>query len=750
MVLIAYRNSFVSGWVLDNRIIIQLDTRNKEATYENLKLIWSKDYWWPKADTTAYRPIVTTTYLLNWAVLGNGRHARAADQVIGFHWVNLILQGINAILGYFLLLRLLRRDWIAFFGAALFAVHPLGVETVTYIVGRADEIAMMLFIACTLLYIRSTETTGMRRLPWILGIMILFAAGCMSKEFMPAFLAVPILYDSIYRWGSEQYRGQRARRILIDFACYVFMSLALVAVLAIRSVVFRDTLSPPVPFVDNPLLGFAWDNAGSLSTNIYNWVLARLTACNVAAKSIWKMLWPVHLSSDYSYNQINLFGWQLSDIEDIKSILAALFVAGTLVLAAWFYKRNKAVTFFIGYFWITYGPTSNFLVYTRSIMGERFLYAPLLAFCVLSVISFEALSRRIGSTLELDRESLRHPWPRLVAPALFAVILTLFGIRTYVRNFDWRSNLTIAESELKESPRSFRGYDSLAQAYYELDPVGKLDRIIELEETSVAILDPLTNEQNGSKSFMMLGIYYGLKGERAATRNTEGLLVMNERTRPWYEKAARVLERGVEIDIAANNANRNRETKRGRTSIPDVGPSELYRYLGMVYQRLDLNDKAMEAFRYMRHLDPRNPGAYAQIASTHLALGQLEDAAIAFMQTVVLDPQRQDAWNWLAQIYSQMNKEPVPAVEVTNGRPKLREDNKLVQRHLLAAYAGFMNVARSSDRPDMLREARDMATNQYRFDSSAIEAAVSGNAARPVPAAPVFHKYGEKLPLTQR
>jgi protein O-mannosyl-transferase len=744
LVYLAYSNSFGSGWVLDNRFIIQLDPRNKEVTAENLKLIWTKDYWWPKADTTAYRPIVSTSYLINWAVLGNGKHSRESDQVVGFHWVNLIAHGINSILGYFLLLYLIRRNWAAFFGAAVFAVHPIATETVTYLVGRADEFATMSFIGCTLLYIRSTKAQGLRRLPWLLGLTALFAFGCLSKEFVWVFPFVPPLFDGIYRWGSEEYQGRRVKGILLDSVWYIVITLPILVLLAFRAAIFRDTPTPPVPFVDNPILMYAWSDANSLSVNIQNWVMARITACNVAAKGLWKLIWPAHLSSDYSYNQIRLFAGELSNTEDIKALLAALFVAGTLALAVWSYKRNKGISFLIVFYWIAYGPTSNFIINARSIMGDRFLYAPLIAFCGLLVLAVEALARRIGATLEFDRESFRRPWPRLLPHVASASILILFGMRTYARNFDWRSNLTIAESELKESPQSFRGYDSLAEAYYELDPVGKIDRLIELSETAVSILDPLPNEQNGSRSYMMLGIYYGLKGERAATRNSEGLLVMNDKTRIWYEKAARVLERGVELDLVTNNTHRASELKRGKTNPPDVGASELYRYLGMVYQRLDMNEKALEAFAYMQHLDPRNPRAYAQIASTHLALGQIEEAAIAFMQCVVLDPERLDAWEWLTKIYSQISHEPVPAVERTNGRPQLREDNKLVQRHLLEAYKGFIRVAQSSGRADMLGEAREMATNHYHFDARQLEAAAS-EVPLPKPPAPVFHVFGRKL-----
>src|SRR5215471_8435479 len=139
IVYFVYSNSFQSGFVLDNQFIIKLDPRIKAATLENLKLIWGKDYWWPKTETGAYRPLVTTSYLLNWSVLGNGTQASESEQLARFHWVNLLAQGINAVLAYFLILNLSRRRWVSFFAAALFAVHPIATEAVTNIIGRADE-----------------------------------------------------------------------------------------------------------------------------------------------------------------------------------------------------------------------------------------------------------------------------------------------------------------------------------------------------------------------------------------------------------------------------------------------------------------------------------------------------------------------------------------------------------------------------------------------------------------------------------
>lgn len=745
LIYLPYSNSFRSGWVLDNRYIVQLDSRNKEASWENLKLIWTKDYWWPKSDSRAYRPIVTTSYLLNWSILGNGNHEKESDQVVGFHWLNLVVHGINASLVYFLMLKLLHRPWVAFFTAALFAVHPIATESVTNIIGRADEFAAACFLGFTLVYIRSTETHGLRKLPWIFGLALLFIAGCFSKESTPALIAIPFLFDGIYRWGNEQYHGRKVRSILADCLVALITVPSLAIVLFIRSRVFRGTPSPAQIFVDNPILRFAWNDASSLSLNVHNWILGRLTACNVALKGIWKLIWPAQLSSDYSYNQIPLFQWELSNIENIKAILSALFIAGTLALAVWCYRRHKAISFFIAFYWIAYAPTSNFLINTGSIMGERFLYIPSIAFCALLVLGVDNLCQRIGTSVELDRASIARPWPRLAPPVLLLLILIFYSARGYARNRDWRSDVTLAESAIKSTPGSFRPHQTLAFAHYETNPTGNIDRIIELGETAVAILETLPNTESTSRPYLDVGIYYGMKGEVGVRRNADGSPIMNDATRRWYRKSIQVLERGSEIDRTANSAYRARELKNGSVDIPDVGRSALYIYLGIAYSGLGMNEKALEAFEYARHLDPGERTIYPQITSTQLALGRVDDAVVSLMQSLIVDPARPDAWQTLTEIYSQINQEPIPAVQTIDGRSQLRQDNRLVQRHLFRAYSEFMTIARAAVLPQLLGKARDMAVNFYHLDPKLLDAALDQKSTRPAPPDPVFHTFGKKL-----
>ena len=158
-----------------------------------------------------------------------------------------------------------------------------------------------------------------------------------------------------------------------------------------------------------------------------------------------------------------------------------------------------------------------------------------------------------------------------------------------------------------------------------------------------------------------------------------------------------------------------------------------------------MGEKALEAFKYMRHLDPQDSEAYARIASTELDLGRTEDAAVSLLQCVLLAPQRTGEWQGLMQIYSQLNHGPIPAVDMTGGSPRLREDNKLVQQHLLRAYEGLLRIARSSERPAMSSEMRDAAVNTYHLNPTLLDGALSEQVTRPVPPSPAFHIFGKKL-----
>src|ERR1035438_8361521 len=84
--LLAYSNSFLAGFVFDNDRAILRDARVHAASSVNLHLILNEEYWYKTTATLLYRPLTTFSYLLNYAVFGNG------PLPAGYHWVNFALR----------------------------------------------------------------------------------------------------------------------------------------------------------------------------------------------------------------------------------------------------------------------------------------------------------------------------------------------------------------------------------------------------------------------------------------------------------------------------------------------------------------------------------------------------------------------------------------------------------------------------------------------------------------------------------
>jgi hypothetical protein len=72
LALLAYSNYFQGALVFDNASIIGKDTRIREATVQNVRLILTENYWYGRFETNLYRPATTLSFLFNYAILGSG------------------------------------------------------------------------------------------------------------------------------------------------------------------------------------------------------------------------------------------------------------------------------------------------------------------------------------------------------------------------------------------------------------------------------------------------------------------------------------------------------------------------------------------------------------------------------------------------------------------------------------------------------------------------------------------------------
>ena len=150
-------------------------------------------------ESAMFRPVLLLSYALNYAVAG------AAPS--GYHLVNAILHGLNAVLLYWFLLALRIDSRPALLGALLFAVTPINSEAVNYVSGRSEMLMAFFFLASCLAYLRCHEN-GEGRLLWAATSLLCGALALLTKSVAVSLVVVLPLMDLTVTggWGAVKRR----------------------------------------------------------------------------------------------------------------------------------------------------------------------------------------------------------------------------------------------------------------------------------------------------------------------------------------------------------------------------------------------------------------------------------------------------------------------------------------------------------------------------------------------------------------
>lgn len=684
LTLIIFGNTFTNdGWVLDNSIIPE-DTRLHELTRENLGLILKGDYWWVRGGGSGlYRPVATLTYLLNYSVLNN------RDNAMGYHIVNWILHSLNATMVFFLVLSIWKRAGPAFFTAALFAAHPLNVESVTNIIGRADLLATLAILVGLFCHRRAMFAGGMGRIFWVTALAAVSIVGVFCKETGVLILPVLILYDLVF--NMEKLRLQRIRSFFVNFGRLLWGYLpvlpALVAFAYVREKVFALYPLPVNQFLDNNMVGADF------------WT-ARLTAIKVVGKYLALMVWPANLAADYSFNQVPLVNWPFSGWEDWQALVALLVILVMLAFSIHYKRTMPALFFAVIWLFGTMLPTSNLLPrpgapllepdtwLTGCIMAERFTYLPTIGFAGLLTVLACAAWKYCSVTWSASGSA---GWKAVkwFAPFVPVLLLLAFGLRSHLRNYDWKDDLTLWSHDVKMAPNSFKTHLALGEAIYNSDPSGdKLDLVINEAEEALAISDQY------EPLLINLGVYYRKKGDLLVGEEDFQVNRMAAEQTLWYSKSVEILKRAVKFDqTVINKEYRQRELGRGGDPgrIADVGNIESYYNLGVSLVRLGRHEEAVDAYRYMVHLAPFDPRPYQEMAAIYEDLQEHYQSALLLHQLMVLNNNNYAILERISGIYNQLGLQKC-IVKNDHGQIELDYSCPEIHQNICAANLDLVEI----------------------------------------------------------
>lgn len=576
----AYSNAFGGGFVLDSRQLILRDPRVHTWSAENLRLIWQHSYWWPYGESGLYRPLTTLSFLFDYAVLGHG------DQPFGYHLFNLTVHVVNVLLVWRVMLRAGAERWTAAVSAALWAVLPLSTEAVTNLAGRADLLAATGALAALWLWRAPADASSAgeglvpRTVVRSVLTVLCLTLGTLAKESAVAMLGVLVVAELCW-W--------RPRQSVTRLATLAASSgVVLGAWLWQRGEVLAAGGAAEFPYTDNPIVGAGFREA-------------TLTAVQVPFRYLALVVWPQHLSADYSYPQI------VPATGTTAEWIGAGLLLFALVAGLWQLRARRDALFFAAFAAITFLPASNLLFATGTIMGERLVYLPAVGLCALLALGGAALA---AST----------PRARTAVGIAATLLVVLWGGRTFARNRDWTSDVTLWRATVRTSPASAKAHRALAEALYDADPShANLDEVIASADRAAALLEALPDEQNTYPTFRQAGAYYLDKANQVLA-GPHG--ASDPELRRLYSRSLNLLDHAVLI------------ARAGAVRVPNGSlepEADAQRLRAVAILGLGNPTLGLVAARRSRELSPFHPLGYQMSAQALLDMKRADEAVMTLL-----------------------------------------------------------------------------------------------------------------------
>jgi tetratricopeptide (TPR) repeat protein len=345
----------------------------------------------------------------------------------GHHFSNLLLHIINTLLLFWILRYATRHLWRSFIVAALFALHPLHVESVAWVAERKDLLSTFFWMMTTLLYVWYAKDPGVNRK---LLVIFFYILGLMAK---PMLVTLPFVFLLLDFWPLERLKSgshgkaeksppwQQSRALILEKIPLFIITI----VFSIVTFIIQNVDRHPGSF------GHSLDER--LATSLISYIHYLI-----------KTLWPFNLSVFYPYP--DSYGiWQAAG--------AVIFLAGT---SFWTLKAAQRYPFLpVGWFWYigTFLPVIGIVQVGAHAMADRYTYVPLIGIFIVFVWGInELLSNR------------RHQ--KTVAIALTSVFIVFFMTASFIQIRYWQNSTLLFENALRSTKNNYLAHNNLGNIYF--------------------------------------------------------------------------------------------------------------------------------------------------------------------------------------------------------------------------------------------------------------------------------------------
>jgi tetratricopeptide (TPR) repeat protein len=556
-------------------------------------------------------PLNYVTYALDYVFWGMNP--------VGYHLTSLLIHAANALLFYFLSLRLLRltalspaRSWQvsvrlgAGLSALLFSLHPLRVEVVAWTLGREIAVAGFFFFLTLLCYLRASENraTGLPRYGWMGAAWVFYALSLLGKEAaltLPFALLVLDIYPLRRLPVAGKWFGPQSRRVWWEKLPFVLVALAA----AVKAVLGKQQTGTLYPLAGYGLLP-------RFAQVLYS-----------LAFYPWKTLIPIKLSPLYPLHPFTGL-WNLP-------LLMSGFVVLSLTVGFFIARRRWPAGLAAWVFYLLLlMPVSGIVAFGPYIAADRFSYLPCLGWAVLGGAGLFYCWRLWAS----GRVGVRT----LIFAQTFVVLLIVgLGALTWDQTHIWQNSESLWRHALALDEESSFAHNNLGLALAErgdlMEAVGHFRRALEI--------DPVSVEAHNS-----LAIYLAAQGRsEEAIHHLRWALQIDPADANTRNALGNVLADRGEVEEAIENFRKVLETN------PES--AETHYNLGRALAKRGSLEEAIAHYRKALEIDPFDADIHNNLGLVLASRGEFAEAVEQFHEALRVDPKYAKAYFNLGKILAQ-------------------------------------------------------------------------------------------------
>jgi tetratricopeptide (TPR) repeat protein len=378
------------------------------------------------AFTTGYanfwHPLTWLSYMLDGQLFGSNP--------AGYHFTNLFLHIANTLLLFLVLKQMTNALWQSAFVAALFALHPLHVESVAWVSERKDVLSAFFWILTIAAYYSYIKRPGVLR--YLLTLFV-FALGLMSK---PMLVTLPFVLLLLDYWPLDRI-SRLQWKILYNLVVEKIPFMALAAVFSVMAFFAQQSGGALTKFTEL-----------SLKFRIYNALISYL-------EYIEKLFYPGHLAPFYPHPYAN--------VSVLYAVISAAVLLAVTILVIRFAKLHRYLV--TGWFWYlgTLVPVIGIIQVGDFAMADRYTYITLTGLFIIIAWLLPELLKKL-------------PHRKIALGFSMVIVLTTLGISAHRQTSFWKDSFTLFSHAIEVTQNNWIAYYNLGAAY---DKLGRHTEAIE-------------------------------------------------------------------------------------------------------------------------------------------------------------------------------------------------------------------------------------------------------------------------------